>query len=159
MQKTIAMVLLRGNSKFMSVRYHRSMSTFWKYAYFSDITVPSDHVFSRILETSRKNNRTAGVTGILVRDGKTYFQYLEGQKEPVADCVLRISGDNRHNNMTIVLSVSTDALFFDGWSLAEAKLPQRKHNLLAFKRLLLGLPMQERLSIIDEVCLGAKLHQ
>lgn len=133
------------------------MSTHWKYAYFSEITDRSDQVFSEILETSQKNNRECGITGILVQDKMLYFQYLEGRRELMADCVLRISGDTRHNNVVVIFSCKTNALFFDGWSLAEAKLPQRKQNLAAFKRLLLNLPMDERIAMVDEVCLGATL--
>ncbi|PUB16444.1 FAD-dependent sensor of blue light [Yoonia sediminilitoris] len=133
------------------------MRCFWKYAYFSDVADHSDDVFREILRSSRKNNQRSGVSGILVRDKNTYFQYLEGDKEALADCVLRISGDSRHNNMTVIFSAQTAALFFDGWSLAEAKLPQRKQNLSAFKRLLLGLPMEDRIAMVDEVCLEAKL--
>lgn len=133
------------------------METFWKYAYFSHIVVRSDEDFHDILDTSRQNNLKNGVTGILVRDKKMYFQYLEGRKKAVAECLLRIAGDSRHNEITSVVSANTQALLFDGWSLADAKLPQRKQNLSAFKRLLISMPMDDRIAIVDEVCLGAKL--
>lgn len=133
------------------------METYWKYAYFSDIVVRSAEDFHDILDTSRENNLKNGVTGILVRDEKTYFQYLEGHKCAVAECLLCIAGDRRHTHMTSVFSANTQALFFDGWSLAEAKLPKRKQNLAAFKKLLMSMPMDDRIAMVDEVCLGAKL--
>jgi hypothetical protein len=116
----------------------------------------SDASFADILDISHGENPENGITGMLVRDGKSYFRRIEGRKETLAECVLRIAADRRHKTMTIVFSSQTDALFFEGWSLGEATLPLRKESWLVFKKYLLGLRMDKRIALIDEVCLGAR---
>jgi hypothetical protein len=91
-----------------------------------DAVDESDASFAGVLDISRGKNLKNGIRGMLVRDGKSYFQCIESRKEALAENVLRIVADRRHNTMTVLFSPQTEALFFEGWSLGEATLPLRK---------------------------------
>jgi hypothetical protein len=131
------------------------MSKRWKIAYISTIADHSESSFADILAQSRSNNRRAGITGVLLRDSHSYFQYLEGQIETLGACMLRIAGDGRHSRVTQLLSVPTDTVLFDGWALAEAQLPKRRQSLAAFAKLLEESSVVERIGLVEKVCMDA----
>lgn len=131
------------------------MTQNWKLAYISSITDDSDVAFENILRTSRTNNLRSGLSGLIMRDRSSYFQYLEGPHDALGQCMLRIAGDARHSQVTLLLSVPTDILLFDSWTLAEAALPKRKRSLSAFARMLLDAKLLDRLTLIEQTCMDA----
>ncbi len=49
-----------------------------------------------ILDSSRKNNSSIGITGLLIQDHRRFMQYLEGEQSKVEETFARISSDPRH---------------------------------------------------------------
>lgn len=127
----------------------------WKIAYISSIVCQSDEAFEEILQKSRVNNARSDITGVLLRDAKSYFQYLEGPKFEIGECILRIAADHRHEAMTILMSMPAQVVFFDGWTLAEAQLPKRRKSFSSFARLLLKSEVNERIALIEKACMEA----
>jgi hypothetical protein len=80
------------------------METLFQYAY-TDCIRPEISLtrVNEIVQVSRRNNRLAGITGILVFDGWRFFQYLEAPKTRFA-ALWTSSGDPRHNNYVELLS-------------------------------------------------------
>ena len=71
-----------------------------------------------ILCTSRANNLKTGLTGVLLFDGTTFLQALEG---PIADIERlheAISCDCRHEEITLIDLVSIEVRDYDAWSMA-----------------------------------------
>lgn len=68
--------------------------------YTSEMTINTD--FMDILEVSRNNNESAGITGILLFCNNNILQCLEGAREPVNATYARIVRDKRHQNPMII---------------------------------------------------------
>lgn len=76
-----------------------------------------------ILEISRVNNRRAGVTGILLFNGKRFLQLLEGDADAVETVYRRIARDPRHFAMVRLSERAIDAREFDHWDMAYRRFP------------------------------------
>ena len=73
---------------------------------------------AEILSTSQRNNARAGVSGLLVFDGKRFLQALEGPEDAVTATYRRIKADPRHR-ATVILSQRTVAeRQFGDWAMA-----------------------------------------
>ncbi len=129
----------------------------WQLAYSSVIVDRTDVAFQSILERSRLNNKWAGVSGVLLRDKTSYFQYLEGPRGAVAECMLKIARDPRHTQVTFMLSRPTQVLLFDGWSLSQARLPNRKKSIAPFAKMLLKNDEADRAALIEQTCMEAEI--
>jgi hypothetical protein len=70
-----------------------------------------------IVSTSRLRNDADALTGFLVRAGRNFIQYLEGERSAVRECLLRIANDNRHYDMRIVAIGSLERRRFVEWSM------------------------------------------
>lgn len=70
-----------------------------------------------ILLASRRNNEHAGVTGLLVFDGKRFLQALEGPVEAVEEVFSRIAVDPRHRALVKLSSRGVDVREFGNWSM------------------------------------------
>lgn len=73
---------------------------------------------SRILEVSRRNNTSAGVTGLLCHNDGSFLQFLEGPRDAVQATFDRISSDPRHADVILVESAEIDERAFGEWSMA-----------------------------------------
>ncbi|WP_423821706.1 BLUF domain-containing protein [Salinisphaera sp. SPP-AMP-43] len=95
----------------------------YRLVYFSrsDIMAPDEDVareIDGILERSRHNNETIGVTGALMFDERCFAQVLEGPHAAIQETFERIQCDERHRDVT-VLSFDTRAeRGFGNWSMA-----------------------------------------
>lgn len=76
-----------------------------------------------ILEISRVNNRRAGVTGILLFNGKRFLQLLEGDADAVETVYRRIARDPRHFAIVRLSERAIDAREFDHWDMAYRRFP------------------------------------
>jgi len=74
---------------------------------------------------SARNNRAAGVTGLLVHDPVHFLQFLEGPMEAVGAAVLRIAASDLHADMTVLACEPTDMRLFSDWSLRGVSLEGR----------------------------------
>ena len=70
-----------------------------------------------ILQTSRKNNLEAGITGILMYDPKFFLQCLEGPKEVVNKLYAKILADIRHKDETLLEYANIQDRTFGNWTM------------------------------------------
>lgn len=73
---------------------------------------------TEILKTSRNNNGAAGVTGLLLFDGRRFLQALEGEAAMVNRTYERIKGDPRHRAVVLLSSNDVTERAFGAWSMA-----------------------------------------
>lgn len=93
--------------------------------YISSVTKDaSDQIVSEILAISRRNNAKAGVTGLLLYDGKRFLQALEGDEAAVSTTYERIKLDSRHRGIVLLSSKIVEARCFGDWSMAAEKIAQ-----------------------------------
>jgi hypothetical protein len=71
-----------------------------------------------ILKSARRNNAAAGVTGLLLYDGKRFLQALEGDAEAVNRIYTAIKGDPRHRAVVLLSSGESDKRAFGDWAMA-----------------------------------------
>lgn len=83
--------------------------------YTSQMTVNTD--FMDILEVSRENNESAGITGVLLFCNNYVLQCLEGARESVNETYGRILRDRRHRNSMLVDYRVISVRSFSNWSM------------------------------------------
>jgi Sensors of blue-light using FAD len=76
-----------------------------------------------ILESSRRNNATHGVTGMLLALEGAFLQVLEGEPGAVEDTYRRIRTDPRHWDATTLIDQTVAARAFGQWSMGFQRLP------------------------------------
>jgi len=72
----------------------------------------------KILDSSRKNNRKLGITGILCRDKRFFLQCLEGSRASVNQLYATILADKRHSDVMILYYQELFRREFGTWSMA-----------------------------------------
>ena len=70
-----------------------------------------------ILEASQRNNREAGISGVLVFNNGVFGQVLEGPPEEVEDMFDRIQADERHFDVTVLETAPLARRSFAQWSM------------------------------------------
>ncbi|WP_341237496.1 BLUF domain-containing protein [uncultured Limnobacter sp.] len=70
-----------------------------------------------ILLISRKNNSTAGITGVLVHGGGMFMQVLEGPEQQVLRTYMKILDDKRHTDSRIIHISPVKERLFDNWTM------------------------------------------
>lgn len=70
-----------------------------------------------ILRASRRNNRTVGITGILLYDAMRFLQVIEGAPPRLDELLARLRHDARHSDLEVLLDRSLDAREFGDWSM------------------------------------------
>ena len=55
-----------------------------------------------LAEISRRNNARQDITGILLFDGESFFQILEGDEEAIDSLFDRIRMDKRHDSVCLL---------------------------------------------------------
>ena len=71
----------------------------------------------RILQVSRRNNRSAGVTGLLVAGKRRFLQALEGPEVAVRATYQRIAADQRHFACIVLSERHVDVRAFGDWAM------------------------------------------
>jgi hypothetical protein len=71
-----------------------------------------------LLAVSQRNNRRAGLTGLLLYDGVRFLQALEGEAEPLLATFARIKADSRHRACVELGRAEADARGFGDWDMA-----------------------------------------
>lgn len=71
----------------------------------------------QILKVSRRNNATAGVTGLLCHIDGSFLQFLEGDETAVRATFARISADPRHTDLLKVHDMPIESRAFSEWSM------------------------------------------
>lgn len=74
-------------------------------------------VIDDIIAVSRRNNRAAGLTGLLVAGQRRFLQLLEGEERAVRKTYQRIRRDPRHFACVVVSERTIDARQFGDWDM------------------------------------------
>lgn len=77
----------------------------------AEIDVPA------IVGQSVRNNRRAGVTGLLWGDNKRFLQVLEGEDAAVQATFDRIAADSRHRGIVVLHDRTVGSREFGEWSM------------------------------------------
>lgn len=84
--------------------------------YVSIATKPfSETELVELLATSRKNNASVGVTGMLLYKEGKFMQLLEGEEAQITRVFEKISKDPRHRNVITLLEGREDRRVFSEW--------------------------------------------
>lgn len=76
-----------------------------------------------ILVDARRNNPRDAITGALICRQDLYLQLIEGP-EPTIDALYeRITRDNRHDNIVLLLSDTVDRRMFAEWAMLDDEAP------------------------------------
>ena len=68
-----------------------------------------------IMDVSNRNNERDSITGALLFDTLWFIQILEGEREAVSATLRRISGDARHDAVTIMDARPVEQRLFGTW--------------------------------------------
>lgn len=83
----------------------------------TDEECPLAETMSDILASSRRNNGRQGVTGVILVDGRTFAQVLEGPRQAVEATFERIRRDTRHDAISVLRGEITAVRTFAGWEM------------------------------------------
>lgn len=85
-----------------------------------------------ILQTARRNNAQAGVTGALLFNTVLFAQVLEGPLDQVEQIFEKIQCDRRHSDLTVLGYGLVETRLFAEWSMAFAgAASEQSHPLVA----------------------------
>ena len=91
--------------------------------YASRATTPlTASVVDSILDQSRRNNPSAGVTGILCFSNDLFIQVLEGGRDLVCELYNTIVRDDRHVNVRILSYQEICERRFGGWTMGQVNI-------------------------------------
>ena len=77
-----------------------------------------DAEIQQILETARRNNHAAEITGALLFSAGHFAQVLEGPRESIEGVFERIQRDQRHSEVTVLEHLPAGRRDFGEWSMA-----------------------------------------
>ena len=77
----------------------------------------------RLLESSRRFNASAGVTGTLLHHDGAFLQYLEGPSDGLARVWQRVVACRMHHGITELVREPVPARQFDRWHMGFAQAP------------------------------------
>jgi len=83
-----------------------------------------------IMKTSRANNLTHGITGVLIFSDGVFLQLLEGGREAVSALYNRISRDERHRDVVLLSYDEIGERRFAGWAMGQANLSRLNPGIL-----------------------------
>ena len=95
-----------------------NMSQLRSIAYCSsaDGTLP-DEELERLLVDARTFNESVGVTGVLLCNGASFFQYFEGDTVACERVFERITGSSRHHSIHVLFDHSVQERYFSDWTM------------------------------------------
>lgn len=97
----------------------------------SAVRLQSDAELGKLLLGARKFNESVGVTGALLYNDGTFFQYLEGPTNSVAEVYDRIKLASQHKNIIQLLSRPTQTLHFTTWHMGFVQVPRSTLQILS----------------------------
>lgn len=96
----------------------RKGNTVRQITYISTLRAGHDSgAFAEIERQSLRRNATAGLSGLLLFDGRRFLQVLEGAEEAVAETYARIGRDPRHHAVVVLADKQVAAPSFGGWAM------------------------------------------
>ena len=88
----------------------------------------SESSLKDLLSVARRNNRAAGVTGMLLYLDGNFIQYLEGDEPAVREIFGKIKADPRHHTVIVVEEGETDHRLFDDWAMGFRRMDRRSDD-------------------------------
>ena len=88
----------------------------------------SNEELAEILDTARKENAKASITGMLLYKEGNFMQMLEGEKERVLDLYEKIKKDPRHKDVITVIEREAPKRTFPDWTMGFHNMQQIKGN-------------------------------
>ncbi|HEX3863720.1 MAG TPA: BLUF domain-containing protein [Stellaceae bacterium] len=73
---------------------------------------------AELLQHSRRNNARAGITGLLLYVGGNFMQALEGADDAVDELYDRISRDQRHTGVQLIVRLPIERRLYPDWAMA-----------------------------------------
>lgn len=93
-------------------------------AYLSSAVRPfSDDALDALLVDARAFNNSVRVTGVLLHHDRSFFQYLEGPADGVAQVYERVKASQRHRGLIQLLSGPVGQRHFRSWHMGFADAP------------------------------------
>ena len=93
----------------------------YQIAYDSVVALPfgeaGQEELRRVMESSRRRNAEAGITGVLRYDGAYFLQVLEGPRAAVEATMQRIRCDPRHTDIRLLNAGPLERRDFGDWSM------------------------------------------
>jgi hypothetical protein len=71
----------------------------------------------RLLEKARSSNESTGLSGMLIYCGQSFLQMLEGEADALEATYTRITADDRHMNLRLLMNAEVTARLFPDWSM------------------------------------------
>ena len=84
----------------------------------------SDEGIVDLLDVSRRNNREADITGLMIYHDGNFFQVLEGPEQEVVSLYDRICNDSRHCEQVLLWQGSVDERAFPDWRMGFSRFEQ-----------------------------------
>jgi len=81
------------------------------------VEVFSDIDLFYLLAHARENNAKLGLSGIVIYDRGHFFQWLEGNDEPLGRVWNAIRADPRHTDVQVLIDQQIPTRLFAGWSM------------------------------------------
>jgi hypothetical protein len=81
------------------------------------ITSLSEAELEALLHKAQERNRSQGLTGLLIYDQGTFFQWLEGPAAALAQVWESIKHDPRHRDVHVLRNQTIPKRFFSGWDM------------------------------------------
>ncbi len=92
--------------------------------YVSTLTEGAQSELPAILETAVSNNKSKGLTGMLLYADGNVMQVLEGEKDALYALFKHIERDPRHHGIFILADTEIDSRDFETWSMGYRALSQ-----------------------------------
>lgn len=70
-----------------------------------------------LLSKTRSSNQTKQITGMLIFDGASFMQVIEGAPQDIKDLYARIQTDPRHENLVKIYDKPIEERQFPNWSM------------------------------------------
>ena len=83
-----------------------------------------------ILDQSRRNNPSRGITGMLCFANDIFIQVLEGGRDEVCDLFNEIVRDDRHSNVRILIFEEISERLFGSWTMGRVDIGKANQALL-----------------------------
>jgi len=87
-------------------------------------------VTDAILEQSRRNNPSLGVTGVLCFSDDVFIQILEGGRDEVCELYNAIAADPRHVKVRLLVYEEISERRFGGWTMGQVNIRKISPSLL-----------------------------
>lgn len=74
-----------------------------------------------ILKVAVEKNKEFGISGLLVFDGETFIQCIEGESKNIDQLFENLSKDDRHSDINLLGQKEVDTRDFESWSMGYIK--------------------------------------